>query len=73
MDLFHIMLPFQRLLGETRRNVAQQIKERELEVQQLKQSLRSFTVSREFTVRHDASKHTGTFYRECFIPSEAAQ
>ncbi|XP_008276429.1 tripartite motif-containing protein 65-like [Stegastes partitus] len=33
----------QRLLGETRRQLAAQIKEREFEVQQLKQSLKSFS------------------------------
>ncbi|XP_040895584.1 E3 ubiquitin/ISG15 ligase TRIM25-like isoform X2 [Toxotes jaculatrix] len=33
----------ERLLGETRRNIALQIEERELELQQLKQTLRSFS------------------------------
>lgn len=47
---FHVTLVFQRLLGETRRYLAQQIEESESELQQLKQTLRSFSVSTKDTV-----------------------
>ena len=46
----------QRLVGNTRRRLAQQIQEREVELQQLKQSLRSLSVSRRTVRGYDAFK-----------------